>query len=69
MIEIASISREESANYMVPLDTDELQLLEPYIPEALLYEFNHLGQRGDKIEYPELSMQSSLHQQSSVYLF
>lgn len=56
MIEVASISREKSSDFMVQLDTDELLLLAPYIPEALLYEYNHLGQRGDKIEYPEFSM-------------
>lgn len=55
-IEITSISRIESDHFKVALDTDELQMLEPYIPENLLYEFNHLGQRGDKIDFPEFSL-------------
>ncbi|MEQ3513310.1 hypothetical protein ABMY35_08235 [Pseudoalteromonas sp. BZB3] len=55
-IDITSISRIESAHFKVALDTDELQMLEPYIPENLLYEFNHLGQRGDKIDFPEFSL-------------
>lgn len=55
-IEITAISRIESDHFKVALDTDELQMLEPYIPENLLYEFNHLGQRGDKIDFPEFSL-------------
>ncbi len=55
-IEVTSISRIESDHFKVALDTDELQMLEPYIPENLLYEFNHLGQRGDKIDFPEFSL-------------
>jgi len=55
-IEITSISRIGSDHFKVALDTDELQMLEPYIPENLLYEFNHLGQRGDKIDFPEFTL-------------
>ncbi|TLX47501.1 hypothetical protein C1E24_09150 [Pseudoalteromonas phenolica] len=55
-IEVTSISRIESDHFKVALDTDELQMLEPYITENLLYEFNHLGQRGDKIDFPEFSL-------------
>ncbi|KZN47399.1 hypothetical protein [Pseudoalteromonas luteoviolacea] len=56
VIEIASINRDESSRFRVPLDTDELALLEPYIPDELLYEYNKLGQRGDKIDYPEFTL-------------
>lgn len=55
-IEIASIGRVESDSFMVFLETAELLLLEPYIPELLLYEYDSLGVRGDKIDYPSFSM-------------
>ncbi|MCF2857245.1 hypothetical protein L1286_07180 [Pseudoalteromonas sp. SMS1] len=56
VIELASISRNESSRFTVPLDTDELALLEPYIPEEQLYEYNLQGRRGDKIDYPEFTL-------------
>ncbi|MBQ4811033.1 hypothetical protein A7985_00800 [Pseudoalteromonas luteoviolacea] len=56
VIEIASINRNESTRFKVPLDTDELVLLEPYISDELLYEYNKLGQQGDKIDYPEFTL-------------
>lgn len=52
MIEIAAISRIESTQYKVPLDTDELMLLAPYIPESLLFEYDNVGGKGDRIDYP-----------------
>lgn len=55
-IEVSSIDRIEDNSYRVLLDTDELQLLEPYIEEAMLYEFDALGNRGDKISYPTFSL-------------
>lgn len=55
-IEIASISRIKSSFFMVPLETDELVLLEPYIADEFLYEYNALGDRGDRIDYPVFSM-------------
>ncbi len=51
-IEISSIDRIEDDLYQVPLETDELQLLSPYIDEVLLYEFDNQGNKGDKISYP-----------------
>ncbi|MDK2593935.1 hypothetical protein [Pseudoalteromonas obscura] len=56
VIEVASINRNDSPQFKVSLDTDELALLEPYIPESQLYEYNRLGERGDKIDYPEFSI-------------
>lgn len=56
-IEIASISRIKSPNFKVPLETDELMLLEPYISDEFLYEYNAIGERGDKIDYPVFSME------------
>ncbi|KZN43572.1 hypothetical protein [Pseudoalteromonas luteoviolacea] len=56
VIELASINRNESSHFTVPLDTDELALLEPYIPSDSLYEFNRQGVRGDKIDYPEFTL-------------
>ncbi|KZN53643.1 hypothetical protein [Pseudoalteromonas luteoviolacea] len=56
VIELASINRNESSHFTVPLDTDELALLEPYIPSESLYEFNRQGVRGDKIDYPEFTL-------------
>ncbi|KZN28461.1 hypothetical protein N480_10225 [Pseudoalteromonas luteoviolacea S2607] len=58
VIEIASINRNDSSRFRVPLDTDELALLEPYVPEELLYEYNKLGQQGDKIDYPEFTLKT-----------
>ena len=55
-IELSSISRIESPNFTVALDTDELFLLVPYIADENLYEYNHQGVRGDKIDYPTFSM-------------
>ncbi|KZN68738.1 hypothetical protein [Pseudoalteromonas luteoviolacea] len=58
VIEIASINRNDSSRFRIPLDTDELALLEPYVPEELLYEYNKLGQQGDKIDYPEFTLKT-----------
>jgi len=57
-IEISSISRIKSPNFKVPLDTDELILLEPYIGDEYLYEYNAQGERGDRIDYPVFSMET-----------
>jgi hypothetical protein len=56
MIEIAAISRIESTQYKVLLDTDELMLLAPYIPESLLFEFDNTGGKGDRIDYPTFTL-------------
>lgn len=55
-IEISSIKRIKSDAYNMALDTDELQRLEPYIPEKLLYEYDEQGKQGDKIDYPRFSL-------------
>jgi len=58
LIEIASISRIKSPSFKVPLETDELVLLEPYISDEFLYEYNALGERGDRIDYPIFTMET-----------
>ncbi len=55
-LEITGIQRIESDHLKTTLDTDELQLLEPYIPEQLRYEYNPQGEKGDKIDYPEFTV-------------
>lgn len=56
VIEIAAISRIESLQFSAALETDELLLLEPYIPDVLLYEFDSVGNKGDKIDYPTFNL-------------
>ncbi|PSW03703.1 hypothetical protein [Photobacterium lipolyticum] len=55
-VEISSIRRIDADDFNVPLDTDELMLLEPYIPESLLYEYDNNGNRGDKLDYPSFTL-------------
>ncbi|MEI8632831.1 hypothetical protein P4S72_14115 [Vibrio sp. PP-XX7] len=45
-----------SNDFKVSLVTDELKLLEPYIPENLRYEYDLKGNQGDKINYPEFTI-------------
>ena len=56
IIEVAAIRRIESNNYKVPLDTEELTFLKPYIPESLLYEYDSVGVKGDRIDYPTFTL-------------
>lgn len=55
-LELVSIERITSDKFKVTLDTDELMLLEPYITEQELYEYDERGVRGDKIHYPEFPL-------------
>ena len=51
-VEIGEIRRMHSGDYRVSLNTEELKLLIPYIDEALFYELEPNGKRGDRILYP-----------------
>lgn len=55
-IEITEISRINSNDFKVPLSTDELQLLKPYLDEDLFYSYDKNGKRADKINYPEFTI-------------
>jgi len=55
-MEIASVHRFESDSPNILLSTDELEQLELYIPETLLYEYNKQGKRGDKLHFPKFSI-------------
>ncbi|NVK72168.1 hypothetical protein C0J08_20075 [Marinomonas sp. CT5] len=57
-IEITEIRRINSSDFKVPLSTDELQLLKPYLDEDLFYTFDKNGNRADKINYPEFSIET-----------
>jgi hypothetical protein len=57
-IEVSAIQRVNSDHFRVPLATEELQLLKPYIPEELFFEFDSNGIRGDKIRYPTFNVRT-----------
>ena len=55
-VEIAEIRRINSDSFHVPLATEELQLLSPYIPEELFFEFDANGEQGDRIRFPTFTV-------------
>ncbi|SBS31037.1 hypothetical protein MSP8887_01416 [Marinomonas spartinae] len=55
-IEITEIRRINSSNFKVPLSTDELKLIKPYIDQDLFYTYDKNGKRADKINYPEFTI-------------
>ncbi|WP_421846536.1 hypothetical protein [Marinomonas sp.] len=55
-IEITEIRRINSDDFKVPLSTDELQLIKPYLDEDLFYSYDKNGKRADKINHPEFTI-------------
>ncbi|MGF1715382.1 hypothetical protein [Photobacterium chitinilyticum] len=55
-IEIVKIERKQRDGVQFSLDSEELKLLEPYIPALFLYEASDLGGRGDKRISPSFEL-------------
>lgn len=56
-IEVSSIQRELSDGFKTPLYTDELKILESYMPDHLLFEVDLQGKLGDKLDYPDFTLE------------
>lgn len=67
-IEISEIRRINSSTYRVPLGTEELRHLIPYIDENLFYETTPKGERGDRIQYPTFDVETLLSAYESAKL-